>query len=220
LEPSPNYARRILRDIEESTEIVIFFDKGSIMTRKEQKEKRRQEILSVALDIFIKKGYSATKIEDISHAAGMSMGLLFHYFESKEKLYEELIWIGRTSPKTLLYRFWGEPVEFFTTVARNVVQYVKTEPFVAKMFVLMSQAKINEAVPESVKKLLACNPDFDYSVEKIKQGQKNRSIREGNPVALALTFWSALRGIAEQMAINPNSPIPDSEWIVDIIRRK
>ena len=150
----------------------------------------------------------------------MSMGLLFHYFESKEKLYEELIKIGRTHPKTILDNIEGEPLEFFRTAVRDIVQNVKTKPFVAKMSVLMSQAKSNEAAPESVKKLLADNAAFDFSVEKIKHGQQNLSIREGNPVALALTFWGALQGIAEQMAINPEFPIPDCEWIVDIIRRK
>lgn len=53
-------------------------------TRDEQKEKRRKEILTAGLDLFIRKGYSATKIKDIAEHVGMSVGLLFHYFESKE----------------------------------------------------------------------------------------------------------------------------------------
>ena len=63
-------------------------------TRKEQKEKRRQEILLAGLDLFVAKGYAATKITDIAKRANMSTGLLFHYFESKEKLYEELVTRG------------------------------------------------------------------------------------------------------------------------------
>ena len=47
-------------------------------TRKEQKEKRRQEILLAGLDLFVTKGYAATKITDIAKQAGMSTGLLFH----------------------------------------------------------------------------------------------------------------------------------------------
>ena len=61
------------------------------MTRTEQREKRRQEILMVALDIFVHKSFAAAKTQDIASAVGMSEGLMFHYFESKEKLYEELI---------------------------------------------------------------------------------------------------------------------------------
>lgn len=63
-------------------------------TRKEKKERRRQEILYAALELFVTKGYAATKITDIAKSANMSRGLMFHYFESKEKLYEELIRMG------------------------------------------------------------------------------------------------------------------------------
>ena len=41
-------------------------------TREEQKEARRYEILMVALDLFIKKGFGGTRIVDIAKAAGMS----------------------------------------------------------------------------------------------------------------------------------------------------
>ena len=56
-------------------------------TRKEHKEKRRQEIICAALELFVSKGYAATKVTDIAERVNMSTGLLFHYFESKEKLY-------------------------------------------------------------------------------------------------------------------------------------
>ena len=57
-------------------------------TRKEQKERRRQEIINAALELFVSKGYAATKITDIAKRVNMSIGLMFHYFESKEALYE------------------------------------------------------------------------------------------------------------------------------------
>ena len=63
-------------------------------TRKEQKERRRQEILQAGLELFVTRGYAATKIADIAKKVGMSTGLLFHYFESKEKLYEALVQMG------------------------------------------------------------------------------------------------------------------------------
>ena len=100
------------------------------MNRKEQKEKRRKEILAVGLDLFVRKGYAATKTQDISRAVGMSEGLLFHYFESKEKLYEELINIGISGPRSVLSGIDGDPLEFFQTAAREILRYIKTEPFV------------------------------------------------------------------------------------------
>jgi len=190
------------------------------MSRKEQREKRREEILAAALDLFIRKGYAGTKTQDISQAVGMSEGLLFHYFETKEKLYEELIKLGISGPQTVLTGIQGEPLDFFRTAAREILHYVKTVPFVAKMFVLMVQARSDDTAPESVKRLLAGIDITTLSAKKIRQGQKNGTIRKGNPIALSIAFWGAVQGIAEQVALIPDTPIPDSEWIVDILVRR
>lgn len=71
-------------------------------TRQEQKEERRNVILEAALELFVLKGYSGTKISDIAEKAGMSTGLMFHYFESKEQLYIELVKIGLEGTKKAL----------------------------------------------------------------------------------------------------------------------
>jgi len=190
------------------------------LTRKEQYEKRRMEILLAALDLFIHKGYDATKVQDIARAAKMSTGLLFHYFESKDKLYEELVVIGIREPQTYLSGIPGEPLEFFREAVRGIIRFVETQPVTAKMFVLMKQAYCNDAAPESIKKLLAQNTVLDISVKKIRQGQKNGSIKKGDPVALANAFWGAVQGIVEHFTLVLHGvPIPDAECIVDILKR-
>ena len=64
------------------------------MTRKEQKEARRIQIIQATLDLFVERGYYGTKTSQISKKAGISEGLLFHYFPTKEILLEELVNIG------------------------------------------------------------------------------------------------------------------------------
>ena len=190
------------------------------MRRSEQKEIRRQEILTAGLDLFIRKGYAATKIKDIAQAVDMSVGLMFNYFDSKEKLYEELIRLGLSGPQSLMAGMGGEPLEFFETAARQIFRLLETDPFVAKMFVLMTQALYNEAAPEAVRSMLE-GVDFNApSAEIIKQGQLSGSIREGDPAALAVAFWGAVSGIAEEIALMPGVSVPDSDWIVDILRKK
>lgn len=187
--------------------------------REKQKEKRRNEILNAGLDLFIRKGYSATKVSDIAEQVGMSVGLLFHYFASKEKLYEELISLGISGPMSVMAPTEKEPLAFFEDVARQIFHYIKAEPFTAKMFVLMNQAFYNEAAPDYVKEMLASFNIYKPTSELILKGQKEGTIRSGDPYALSIAFWSAVRGIAEEIALNPNSPCPDSDWIIDIIRR-
>ena len=188
--------------------------------RNEQKQKRCEEILAAALDLFIRKGYAATKISDIAERVGMSVGLLFHYFNSKEHLYEVLIGYGISGPMQTVAPTDKEPLKFFEDTTEQLFSYLQTEPFFAKMFVLMSQASFNNAAPQSVKDMLK---DFDIYTPTsllIQKGQENGSIREGNPAALAIAYWCAIQGIAEQMAMFPDMPYPESDWVVDIIRRK
>lgn len=189
-------------------------------TREEIKEKRREDILNVSLDLFIRKGFAATKISDIAKQVGMSVGLLFHYFESKEKLYEELIKIGISGPRQVMGEDQTDPLAFFETITRQIFEYVSSEPFVAKMFVLMSQARYSEAVPDSARELLKQIDSFEQSVLLIEKGQKNGTIREGNPAALSLAYWAAMQGICEALALTPDMPCPESSWIVDLLRRR
>lgn len=51
-----------------------------------QREETRQSILMTALKAFSEKGYAATSISYIAKEAGISKGLTYHYFNSKEDL--------------------------------------------------------------------------------------------------------------------------------------
>jgi len=57
----------------------------------EIRENRRQVIMQTALILFSREGYHSTSIAGIAKAAGISKGLLYNYFESKEELLKALI---------------------------------------------------------------------------------------------------------------------------------
>lgn len=195
--------------------------RGDDMTiRDEQKEKRKQEILYAGLSLFIHKGYSGTTIKDIAGAVGMSAGLMFHYFASKEELYLALVTQGVEGPMNSLDPMGLEPLAYFDATAERILSYIKAEPFVAKMFVLMNQAYYSEDVPASVKELLKGFDVYSPTAALIRQGQANGTIRSGDPFALAIAFWSAIQGIADTIAMYPDMPCPQGEWITDILRKK
>lgn len=58
---------------------------------EEIRQKRRQEIMETALELFAEQGYHNTSISKIAKAAGVSKGLLYNYFESKEALLDAII---------------------------------------------------------------------------------------------------------------------------------
>lgn len=188
-------------------------------TRQEQKERRRQEIIYVALELFVKKGYAATKITDIAQMAGMSTGLLFHYFDSKEALYEELVKLGLQGTKFPIEQKCEHAIDFFTTFAAMLFRQLEAEPLIAKMFVLMAEAQRKEGTPPRIRELALQVDTIDAFVPIVEWGQKEGSIREGDARVISNAFWCSIQGIAENYASNQSIALPDSEWIVDMIRR-
>lgn len=59
--------------------------------RERQKEQRREAILVAAIDLFDKNGYSATTVEQIAAAAGVSSPTVFNYFGSKQEILFALV---------------------------------------------------------------------------------------------------------------------------------
>ncbi len=59
--------------------------------RERRKEARPGELLDAALDLFVEKGFAATRSEEVAVRAGVSKGTLFLYFPSKEELFKAVV---------------------------------------------------------------------------------------------------------------------------------
>ena len=64
---------------------------SEIHARQRRKQARPQELLDAALDLFVEKGFSATRSEEVAQRAGVSKGTLYLYYPSKEELLREVI---------------------------------------------------------------------------------------------------------------------------------
>ena len=90
-----------------------------------RKDDRPAEIIAAALALFTRKGYAATRLDEVAAGAGISKGTLYLYFESKEALFkavvqamvvpeieraEHYIWEYRGSAaelvRKLIYQWW------------------------------------------------------------------------------------------------------------------
>ena len=54
-------------------------------------DKRREQILTTAFELFSRKGFSGTTTKDIAKAAGVSEAMVFKHFASKDELYDALL---------------------------------------------------------------------------------------------------------------------------------
>jgi AcrR family transcriptional regulator len=56
-----------------------------------RKEERPAELLAAALDLFVERGYAATRLDEVAARAGVSKGTLYLYFENKEELFKAVV---------------------------------------------------------------------------------------------------------------------------------
>ena len=61
---------------------------------KEIRKDKKKIILDTSLELFAEKGIHSTSISMIAKKAGISKGLLYNYFDSKEELLKEIVFSG------------------------------------------------------------------------------------------------------------------------------
>jgi AcrR family transcriptional regulator len=88
---------------------------------KEEAEQTRQDLLEAALTIFSKKGYTASRLEDIAQTAGVTRGAIYHHFGSKEDLFIALLDEAATVGNSAIDRAVGEGGSFVEILSRILV---------------------------------------------------------------------------------------------------
>ena len=189
-------------------------------TIKDKKERRRPEIINAAVELFVSKGYAATKVTDIAKRVNMSTGLMFHYFESKEALYEELVRMGLDGTSDPGAQKCEHAIDYFVKFTEDLFEYMKKQPIVAKIFVLMAEAGRSEATPEYIREIAMKVNTIEQFVPIIEWGQQEGTSKEGNPLVISNAFWCSIQGIVERYDTNQEVELPNAEWIVDIVRKK
>lgn len=184
-----------------------------------QYDKRRQEILNISLELFVKNGYSGTKIKDIAGAANTSIGLLFHYFPSKEAVYEELIKIAIQGLHEMDHYDQSQPMQFLSGIVHELFQSVSKDRSIAQSFILVMNTLDSDNNPPEVQLLIKNNNPIDLFIPIIEKGQKNGDFREGDSRALSLAFCGAIQGIVQAIFRAPQTPLPSSEWVLDILKK-
>jgi AcrR family transcriptional regulator len=92
---------------------------SSAHKRERRKEARPGELLDAALSLFVSKGFSATKVEDVAASAGVSKGTLFLYFSSKEDLFKAVIRANLADH----FPAWNQEFEEFQGTTPAMLEY-------------------------------------------------------------------------------------------------
>ncbi len=104
-------------------------------SRRRKAERRRDQLIDTAFADFAEKGVHAATVKDLSVAAGVAPGLLYHYFRSKEDLLyaalerryfvPELRRLASPERDEPAAHVLGEVAAEFAAVLRNNQQFVR-----------------------------------------------------------------------------------------------
>ncbi|MCZ4291553.1 TetR/AcrR family transcriptional regulator [Hoeflea alexandrii] len=84
--------------------------RGGVIRNPEQRQEQRRQILAAAGKVFARKGYAATTMEDIAAEMGVSKGILYYQFESKQDLIVETRQETSGNAATRLAEISGRPL--------------------------------------------------------------------------------------------------------------
>ncbi|WP_100489288.1 TetR/AcrR family transcriptional regulator [Sporolactobacillus pectinivorans] len=95
-------------------------------------ETKEKAILTAAIHEFAVKGFAQASTNRIAKSAGVSKGLVFHYYDSKEKLFEEsVVYAIHFSMDELDYNQWdftGNVIGNFKKYSEQELQFCKNYP--------------------------------------------------------------------------------------------
>jgi TetR/AcrR family transcriptional regulator, cholesterol catabolism regulator len=123
---------------------------------------RRDELLELAARMFAERGFRATTVRDIADAAGILSGSLYHHFDSKESMVDEL-----------LSRFQEELFgRYEEIVAEGAGPRETLEAVVVASFESIDRHHAEVAIYQNEAKYLAQFERFSYLRERNRQFRK------------------------------------------------
>ncbi|MGL5675721.1 MAG: TetR/AcrR family transcriptional regulator [Cellulosilyticaceae bacterium] len=172
---------------------------------EEIREQTKKQISDAAIRLFACRGFTATKISEVAKAAGVSMGLMYHYFSSKEELFSYLVEeTTRLSNEGLLY-FENLPLpprEKIMALAQMVVEGILVNEEQVPRFMMMIQAGLSSEEISLNKALYKeKNVPIEVTARIIKAAQEEGVAKEGDPLVLSTLFWAMVQGLCMQKLI-------------------
>ncbi|MET3290876.1 UNVERIFIED_CONTAM: TetR/AcrR family transcriptional regulator of autoinduction and epiphytic fitness [Brevibacillus sp. OAP136] len=160
---------------------------------------RREQIKTAALKVFAEKGIAGAKMSMIAAEAGISQGLSYRYFSSKEELFTILVKEAMEEARSAfanVKRLPGTPKEQLTALSRTMLE-ADHAPF----FLLLQQVQTSAEVPAEAKAIIEQNPPSEMMGQLLPlfiKGQQLGEFSPGDPERLLFLYFSVLTGLMLQ----------------------
>ena len=187
------------------------------------RETKRANILEGAKRAFAHKGKAAT-MADVAKAAGVSQGLAYRYFASKEQIYRELVEqaIEQAARATAqpMHDDSATPGQRLALLITQLVEYRRDH---LELFQLLDQVLSSDTIPDDVAAFIRRHRER-FLVEfrrLIVEGQATGEVAAGDPDQLVIAMMASLEGLTRFGLHNPEQfprLCPDASILLRLLR--
>lgn len=193
----------------------ILINENSILVKKGDKMEKKEQVITVARDLFHKHGFKKVSMDEIAKYSGVTKKTIYSYFKSKEELLKYFIDEELQRMKKIIDEEEAKGQDFFET-ANNVIckllKYRKERDFLS---VIAEEAEWlkNPTVVENLK--LIDNQIEEYIKTKLEKAKNNGDIYYEDLDITAFLVYKMY--IALMIEWNDKSKNIDEQMIAKII---
>lgn len=181
---------------------------------EEMRNATRDKIHSAAMQLFVHQGYGSTSVQDIADTAGISIGLLYRHYRTKDQLLNELVGYAVEGLKRNIRSFESDqsPKQLIAKFIDEVYTDLSNGEELASLLILINQALFASAGTDSRlhEEILQVNARLlDATAQLIRKGQQLGEFRLGDAKEMAVYFYASIQGLAEmKILLKSNFQMP------------
>jgi len=187
------------------------------------RDEAREKILDASRKVFARRGTAAT-MADVASEAGISQGLAYRYFPSKESILATLVKrsseAGGGFPEKLK-AIRGSPGERLYTLISYILEARRREP---EFYQLVYQVLTDYKTPSELRDVVRKSGEVVHAEMRklIVEGQKTGEVADDDPDQLLGAVFACLDGLSRAMLVlrpeEASASIPDARVVMRMLR--
>jgi AcrR family transcriptional regulator len=187
------------------------------------REEARDRILDAAAKVFARRGPAATMAE-VASEAGISQGLAYRYFPSKESILVTLVKRSAQTGGGFAERFKtirGSPGERLHTLISDILEARRREP---EFYQLVYQVLTDYKTPSELREIVRTSGDTVQTEMRklIVEGQATGEVAKDDPDQLLGAVMACLDGLSRAMLVlepkKASASIPEAKVLMRMLR--
>ena len=154
---------------------------------------KRQQILDAAVRVFAAKGYDKSRVGDVARQAGVAYGLVYHYFDSKDQMLNELFserWELLLEASQEVQSSGAPPRDKLAGVANFIIESYRHEPELMKVIIVEVTRAANSFGRTHLPEI---SQAYDQVSEIVADAQEAGEFRDDvDPSFAAMVFYGAI----------------------------